>query len=112
MGLLPGFKGISIGDRDPAGVITHVYDITETKLAVQEKNALEAHLQQTHKIEAIAHDFNNLLTNISDYSAKISEKETKKLVVREFCLKPMNIKEIATAVRKALDVGLSDPWSS
>ena len=46
-------------------------DITEEKLAFQEKNKLEAQLQQAHKLQAIgtlasgfAHNFNNLLMGI------------------------------------------------
>jgi len=66
------------GDRevDAAGRVTRlsgvVQDITETKRAEEERDRLEAQLQQAMKMEAIgrlaggvAHDFNNLLTTIT-----------------------------------------------
>jgi PAS domain S-box-containing protein len=62
----------------PAGgfqyFITHVQDITERKLAAEEKNRLELQLLQSQKMEAIgtlaggiAHDFNNILGGILGY---------------------------------------------
>jgi two-component system, cell cycle sensor histidine kinase and response regulator CckA len=62
----------------PAGdfqyFITHVQDITERKLAEEEKNRLELQLLQSQKMEAIgtlaggiAHDFNNILGGILGY---------------------------------------------
>lgn len=65
---------VEIESRDIKGATndyraTALRDITERKWAEREKEALEAHLQQAHKMEAIgtmaggiAHDFNNFLS--------------------------------------------------
>jgi PAS domain S-box-containing protein len=63
---------------DEIHVLALMRDVTEDKLAEEEKIKLEAQLQQAQKMEAIgqlaggiAHDFNNLLTVINGYSAMI-----------------------------------------
>ena len=65
--------------RDEQGTPLYVQgflvDITERKLAEDERDRLQAELQHTHRLEAIgrlaggvAHDFNNMLTAIKGYS--------------------------------------------
>jgi len=81
------------------------FDITERKRAEEEMRALEEHLRQSQKIEAIgrlaggiAHDFNNLLTVIKGYSelSLLDLKETDSL--------RGNIKEIQKASQRASDL--------
>jgi PAS domain S-box-containing protein len=65
--------------RNPSGEVVAILgasrDISEKKLAEQEKQNLETRLQQAHKMEAIgtlaggiAHDFNNILTAVLGYT--------------------------------------------
>ncbi|MCK4507470.1 MAG: response regulator, partial [Desulfuromonadales bacterium] len=39
----------------------------------------------------------------SGFSAKVSEEEAKGIGIREFCMKPMDMKQLATIARKVLD---------
>ncbi len=39
----------------------------------------------------------------SGYSARVSEEDAKGIGIREFCMKPMDMKQLATVTRRALD---------
>jgi len=77
-----------------AGEITQIrgaaQDITERKLAEQEKEKMQLHLNQAHKMEmlgqlagSVAHDFNNLLTVIMGYSAELSNEPNLKRQLKQ-----------------------------
>jgi PAS domain S-box-containing protein len=68
--------------RGEPHVLSVVRDITERKLAEEERGRLEAQLRQAQKMEAIghltggiAHDFNNILTSILGYIVLGAERQ-------------------------------------
>ena len=84
------------------GALAMVSDITERKLAEQEKRDLEIQMRQTQKLESlgilaggIAHDFNNLLTGIIGNAGLALNEVTGPSPLRE------NIDEIDAAARRA-----------
>jgi PAS domain S-box-containing protein len=95
-----------IGPNDEAigAVIIHE-DITDRKLAENEKERLEEQLRQSHKMEAIgtlaggiAHDFNNMLGII------LGNTELAMDDVPEWNPARLNLEEIKTACLRAKDV--------
>jgi len=78
-------KPLYNADGQVAGAIGSLRDITERKMAEEERSSLEDQLRQAQKMESIgrmaggiAHDFNNLLTAIlgsSDLSLSILDKD-------------------------------------
>lgn len=82
-----------------------IRDITEAKQAEEEKNKLEAQLQQSQKMEAIgtlaggiAHDFNNILTAIIGYT------ELSRMKLPEDSEVLIDLKEIFHAGKRAKDL--------
>jgi len=82
-----------------------VQDITERKLAEEEKIKLEIQLQQAQKMEAmgtlaggIAHDFNNILSAIFGFT-ELAMGQAEKGSVPEKCLR-----EVLTAGKRAKDL--------
>jgi PAS domain S-box-containing protein len=69
------YQRITGQDEKILGVVGLFEDVTERKRAEEEREELEAHLHQAHKMEAIgtlaggiAHDFNNVLSAIIGYT--------------------------------------------
>ncbi|MEJ2220802.1 MAG: PAS domain S-box protein [Desulfobacterales bacterium] len=98
-------KIIYAADGKPKGATAIVHDITEQKLAEEEKKNLEYQLQQAQKMEAIgtlaggiAHDFNNILSVIIGYTELILMNGDVDGEVRQ------NLKEIFNASKHARDM--------
>ncbi len=92
-------------DGKPKGATVVAHDITERKLAEEEKKNLENQLQQAQKMEAIgtlaggiAHDFNNILSVIIGYTELILMSGNVEAEVRQ------NLKEIFNASKHARDM--------
>jgi PAS domain S-box-containing protein len=92
-------------DGKPKRAMVVAHDITEQKLAEEEKKNLEYQLQQAQKMEAIgtlaggiAHDFNNILSVIIGYTELILMNGNVNGEVRQ------NLKEIFSASKHARDM--------
>ena len=92
-------------DGKPKRAMVVAHDITEQKLAEEEKKNLEYQLQQAQKMEAIgtlaggiAHDFNNILSVIIGYTELILMNGNVGGEVRQ------NLKEIFSASKHARDM--------
>jgi len=92
-------------DGKPKRAMVVAHDITEQKLAEEEKKILEYQLQQAQKMEAIgtlaggiAHDFNNILSVIIGYTELILMNGDVDGEVRQ------NLKEIFSASKHARDM--------
>jgi two-component system cell cycle sensor histidine kinase/response regulator CckA len=91
-------------DTEPHFALALHEDITERKLAEEERARLEAELRQAQKLEAIgrlaggvAHDFNNLLTAISGFN-EIALLQAKDDELRD------NLLEIELAAKRAAEL--------
>ena len=92
-------------DDVSAGVVFTIEDVTNRKLAEEEKKKLEAQLQQAQKMEAIgtlaggiAHDFNNILSAVIGYT-EISLDD-----VAKGTLLYSNLQEVLIAGHRAKDL--------
>ena len=98
-------KMLYAADGKTKGAMVVAHDITEQKLAEEEKKNLEYQLQQAQKMEAIgtlaggiAHDFNNILSVIIGYTELILMNGDVDGEVRQ------NLKEIFSASKHARDM--------
>ncbi len=94
-----------IYENEPVGLRGIMIDITDRKLAEEEKKKLEAQLQQAQKMESIgtlaggiAHDFNNILSPIILYAEMVLEDISEDSPLR------FSIEEIYRASLRAKDL--------
>ena len=94
-----------IRENKPVGLRGLVIDITEHKLAEQEKKKLEIRLQQSQKMESIgtlaggiAHDFNNILFSIIGYTEMALDDIEKGTPLHN------NLQEVLIAGQRAKDL--------
>jgi PAS domain S-box-containing protein len=94
-----------IRENKPVGLRGLVIDITEHKLAEQEKKKLEARLQQSQKMESIgtlaggiAHDFNNILFSLLGYTELALDDAETGTPLHD------NLQEVLTAAQRAKDL--------
>jgi len=97
--LMKNSEGLPVGFRGIAR------DVTKRQLDREEKERLEARLQQSYKMEAIgtlaggiAHDFNNILSAIIGYSELALMKSESDSVIKD------DLKEVLTAGGRAKDL--------
>ncbi len=82
--IMTELRAIPFLHRGEPHVLQIARDITERKLAEQQRAQLEAQLRQAQKMEAIghltggiAHDFNNILTSIMGYVVLAAERQVQ-----------------------------------
>jgi PAS domain S-box-containing protein len=90
---------------EPLYFISHVIDITERKDAEQEREKLQAQLNQAQKMEAVgrlsggvAHDFNNMLGVILGFTDLAALKLPKEDPIQ------MYLEEVKTAAQRSADI--------
>jgi signal transduction histidine kinase len=100
-----GMRLIRDADGNPREIVGSWIDITQRKLAEEEKARLEAQLQQAKKMESlgvlaggIAHDFNNLLMVVLGHAELALEDISPMSPARG------NLTEITTAARRAAEL--------
>ena len=100
-------RNVLVKNREgkPIAIEGIVTDVTEAKLAQEEKARLEADLRQAHKMEAmgtlaggIAHDFNNILSAIIGYAELAKDDLPRANPARE------EIEEVINAGKRARDL--------
>jgi two-component system, cell cycle sensor histidine kinase and response regulator CckA len=96
---LPGYP------RNTSRVIISVIDVTEKKIADEERQRLQTQLRQSQKMEAIgtlaggiAHDFNNILTVLTGYGTLLQMKIGNKDAARVY------VDQIMAASQKAANL--------